>query len=93
MGQELICISVIERQKKINEQYPPLPSQILSKDREEQCDDDEDADEDMINNFHKAMYYEALREQAYQAIMCVIPFTRTVVMVTTFTLCAQYQSL
>ena len=36
---------LIERHKKINEQYPPLPSQILSKDGEEECDNDEDDDE------------------------------------------------
>ena len=98
---------LIERQKKINEQYPPLPSQILSKDGDEECDEDEDDDEALydlvclraivrklngmihsnttyvfwhtpeqrISNFRKALYYEALREQAYQAIdkLCNIP--------------------
>ena len=98
---------LIERQKMINAQYPPLPSQILSKNGEEECDNDEDDDEAMydlvclraivwklngminsntahvfwhtleqqISNFRRALYYEALREQAYQAIdeLCNIP--------------------
>ena len=91
---------LIERQKMINAQYPPLPSQILSKNGEEECEDDEDDDEALydliclrkivskltgkieyyktpifwyteaqrLSDFHKALYYEDLREQAYQAI-------------------------
>ena len=91
----------------INAQYPPLPSQILSKNGEEEREDDEDDDEALydlaclrtivwklngminsnkahvfwntpaqqISNFRRVLYYEDLREQAYQAIdeLCNIP--------------------
>ena len=42
---------LIERQKLINATYPPLPSQILSKNGEEDCeyDDDEDPFDDLYD--------------------------------------------
>ena len=100
---------LIERQKLINATYPPLPSCILSKNGEEDCEDDDDEDPfdafydflylyeivyklnawihslkapvfqkteaQKINNFRKALHYEDLREEAYEAIdeFCHIP--------------------